>query len=591
MFLLLLCLCLLGTVVQHHTAAESTFDAKVRLEKILLKNYTKEARPVRNVRDNVTITVGISLYLIRNMDDKYQMITTSLWIRQVWNDPKLTWSPSNFSSVKKINIPADKIWIPDIKVYNEINRGQYSGLDQFQTRVVVNYDGKIQWMGPTVMRTSCQVDTKFFPFDTQTCRIKIGSWTYDGFALDVQPESYTMDISKSPSNLEWELVSTSVKREVQTYSCCPEPYPDVTYTLTIKRRHQSYGVNFLFPALFLTALTLMAFVTPTERISLVLTCLVSMFFFLKMVAERTPTSDTTPLLSIYYVMLIFEIALIFYAMCITMNAYHRHPYLGNMSRCVRGIVMQRLGRTWGVDDIHNEIQQKLESLQGMANVAKNEYRNFEEMETLDALENKDHSRFYNRQRTNVELANSTQKAGFKINQVERESNNIRSIDSLSNSISSTEIQNPLEDSRDFSSSSEPRFRSKKQIPSSASVTSIEGSSSTEQHSRVSAKPYLRIQSSDVQLNTQNFQPPHYCDCESCKIKPTRTRCSAFLNDMIALNHRLISNVQEINYLARKWDHKCSLKEDWLVAASILDKAFFIVFLIFFLAYTLYNFTE
>ena len=422
------------------------------------------------------------------------------------------------------------------------------------------------------MRTSCQVDTRFFPFDTQTCRIKIGSWTYDGFALDVQPESYTMDISKSPSNLEWELVSTSVKREVQTYSCCPEPYPDVTYTLTIKRRHQSYGVNFLFPALFLTALTLMAFVTPTERISLILTCLVSMFFFLKMVAERTPTSDTTPLLSIYYVMLSFEITLIFYAMCLTMNAYHRHPYLGNMSRCVRGIVMQRLGRIWGVGEIHSEIQQRLESLQEMANVAKEEYRNFEEMETLDALENNDHSRNYNRERTNVELANSTQEDGVKVNQVERESNNIRS---------RIESHKTFEDSRDFSSSSQPRFRSKKQVPSSASVTSIEGSSSTEQHSRVAPKPYLKIQSSDVQLNIQNFQPLHYCDCESCKIRPTRTRCSAFLNEMTALNHRLISNVQEINYLARKWDYKSSLKEDWLVAASILDKAFFLVFLIFF----------
>ena len=252
--------------------------------------------------------------------------------------------------------------------------------------------------------------------------------------------------------------------------------------------------------------------------------------------------------------------------------------------------MQRLGRIWGVDDIHNEIQQKLESLQEMANMAKEEYKNFEEMETLDVLENKDHSRSHNRQRTNVDLANSTQEAGFEINQVERESNNIRSIDNLSNNVSSTEIQNSLEDSRDFSSSSQPRFRSKEQIPSSASVTSIEGSSSTEQHSRVSAKPYLRIQRSDVKLNIQNFQPPHYCDCESCKIKPTRTRCSAFLNEMIALNHRLISNVQEINYLARKWDYKSSVKEDWLVAASILDKAFFIVFLTFFLGYTLYNFT-
>ena len=51
----------------------------------------------------------------------------------------------------------------------------------------------------------------------------------------------------------------------------------------------------------------MAFVTSAERIGLVLTCLVSMFFFLKVVAERTPPSDTVPLLSIYYVMLSFEV--------------------------------------------------------------------------------------------------------------------------------------------------------------------------------------------------------------------------------------------------------------------------------------------
>ena len=56
-----------------------------------------------------------------------------------------------------------------------------------------------------------------------------------------------------------------------------------------------------------SALTVMAFVTSSERISLVLTSLVSMFFFMKMVTERTPSSDTVPLLSIYYVMLSFEV--------------------------------------------------------------------------------------------------------------------------------------------------------------------------------------------------------------------------------------------------------------------------------------------
>lgn len=58
-------------------------------------------------------------------------------------------------------------------------------------------------------------------------------------------------------------------------------------------------------------LTMMSYVTAAtdtgERISLVLTSLVSMFFFLKLVSDRTPASDTIPLLSIYFVVLSFEV--------------------------------------------------------------------------------------------------------------------------------------------------------------------------------------------------------------------------------------------------------------------------------------------
>ena len=56
---------------------------------------------------------------------------------------------------------------------------------------------------------------------------------------------------------------------------------------------------------------MMTFITAAqdtgERISLVLTALVSMFFFLKLVSERTPASDTIPLLSVYFVVLSFEV--------------------------------------------------------------------------------------------------------------------------------------------------------------------------------------------------------------------------------------------------------------------------------------------
>ena len=76
---------------------------------------------------------------------------------------------------------------------------------------------------------------------------------------------------------------------------------------------------------FLLVLTMMTFVTPApdtgERISLVLTSLVSMFFFLKLVSERTPASDTTPLLSVYFVMLSFEVRFFVRIFCVSYDCF------------------------------------------------------------------------------------------------------------------------------------------------------------------------------------------------------------------------------------------------------------------------------
>ena len=38
------------------------------------------------------------------------------------------------------------------------------------------------------------------------------------------------DVSNYITNSEWTLVNMHVERHVVYYSCCAEPYPDITYT-------------------------------------------------------------------------------------------------------------------------------------------------------------------------------------------------------------------------------------------------------------------------------------------------------------------------------------------------------------------------
>lgn len=52
--------------------------------------------------------------------------------------------------------------------------------------------------------STCNVDVRWFPFDIQRCELKFGSWTYDGWLLDLQMSD--ADISGFMPNGEWDLI-------------------------------------------------------------------------------------------------------------------------------------------------------------------------------------------------------------------------------------------------------------------------------------------------------------------------------------------------------------------------------------------------
>lgn len=88
--------------------------------------------------------------------------------------------------------------------------------------------------------------------------MKFGSWTYDGLRLDLVPEGHpkecTGDIKKFIRHGEWDLNSMPCKRNQQFYACCPEPYPDITYTMDLRRRHMFYFVNLIAPCFLISGM-------------------------------------------------------------------------------------------------------------------------------------------------------------------------------------------------------------------------------------------------------------------------------------------------------------------------------------------------
>ena len=169
-----------------------------------------------------------------------------------------------------------------------------------QSKAMVRSDGNVFWPPPAKLRSSCKIDITFFPFDDQKCRMKFGSWTYDGFQVDVTNRSARVDLNNYVYSGEWELLSISVIRNEVVYACCPEPYPDVTFYVVMRRRTLYYLFNIIFPCLWLTVLSLLGFWLPPdsgEKITLGITVLLAFSVFMLLIAESMPaTSEFVPLI-------------------------------------------------------------------------------------------------------------------------------------------------------------------------------------------------------------------------------------------------------------------------------------------------------
>ncbi|VDP15380.1 unnamed protein product [Heligmosomoides polygyrus] len=283
-------------------------DDTLRLYNSLLADYEKEVRPALRHDIPINVTFVFMLTQIIDVDERNQILTTNAWVRQYWTDYKLVWDPRKFGNLRRIHIPHEKIWRPDVVLYN---------------------------------KSSCPLDVKHYPFDRQTCTLSYASWAYDGTKIDLQLNSgmgsekfldfewaasdeylrFAGDQSNYMMSTEWDLLRIAAEKTSIIYSCCPDaPYPFVNIHISIERRPMFYVFNLILPCVLISGIALLGFYMPSdsgEKVTLGTVCLtftqrkrgnpkcvlpgitslLSTTVFLMLVAEgMPPTSEALPLI-------------------------------------------------------------------------------------------------------------------------------------------------------------------------------------------------------------------------------------------------------------------------------------------------------
>ncbi|XP_066476810.1 neuronal acetylcholine receptor subunit alpha-10 [Tiliqua scincoides] len=346
----LLCAAVLGPgCAPGCLAAQGKFAYKLFND--LFVNYSSALRPAEDTDRVLNVTLQVTLSQIIDMDERNQILTAYLWIRQVWVDAYLGWDKEAYDGIDTIRIPSTYVWRPDIVLYNNAD-DQFTG--SMETNVVIRHDGQIMWDSPAITKSSCKVDVSYFPFDGQQCRLTFGSWTYNGNQIDILNSMETGDLTDFVENVEWEVLGMPAKRSVVTYGCCSEPYPDITYTLLLKRRASFYIFNLLLPCVMISFLAPLGFYLPAdsgEKVSLGVTVLLALTVFQLLVAESMPPSENVPLIGKYYIATMTMITASTALTIFIMNIHHCGPGARPVPRWAKTLILQHMARLFFVYEV------------------------------------------------------------------------------------------------------------------------------------------------------------------------------------------------------------------------------------------------
>uniref|UniRef100_A0A1I8AQF9 Acetylcholine receptor subunit alpha-type unc-38 n=1 Tax=Steinernema glaseri TaxID=37863 RepID=A0A1I8AQF9_9BILA len=337
-----------------------------RLFDDLLTKYNKLTRP-GDANKPLSIKIRLRLSQLIDVHEIDQILTCSVWLKQVWVDKKLSWEPKNYGGVSILYIPYEMIWVPDLVLYNNADSNYNITIG---TKATLHYSGEVTWEPPAIFKSTCPIDVRWFPFDEQKCHLKFGSWTYSENLINLEMETQDVvyrqevdsrgnlenvtvakngiDLSDYYPSVEWDIMSREAVRRARNYpSCCPENnYVDITYYLELRRKPLFYTVNLVFPCIGITFLTLCVFYLPSqsgEKIQMCIQIVVALTFFYILLLDIIPaTSITLPLIGKYMLFtLVMATASVFITVFV-LNLHFRKSSTHVMSPFIRKVFLERL---------------------------------------------------------------------------------------------------------------------------------------------------------------------------------------------------------------------------------------------------------
>jgi len=268
------------------------------LRSSLFNQYNKFVRPVSNFTEPINVEIGLAVQNIESFDQIQETMQLNIWLRKYWTNEYLTWD-SSLSNMTQLTLDSSEAWTPDIELLNAATKPEIYTL---KGGMFLYPSGDMLWSMPAIYKFSCSLQLEMFPFDTQDCLMRFGSWTYDNTLLILKPygdDSTQIDVMDSFSHSEWNLHDFYLITHNETRDCCGTKQFSINeYHFKFQRYTHYYKLN-MGMTISLVIVSFIIMLVKADNISRTGT---AVFIPLTILALQLTIADKIPVVGYYTLM-------------------------------------------------------------------------------------------------------------------------------------------------------------------------------------------------------------------------------------------------------------------------------------------------
>lgn len=151
-------------------------SASWRVQEVIPSNYNNQQPPILSTGEAVDVRVNLAILSFHKISELEQSIRLDTFMHIMWTDRRLTFPRSVDPSVQLVlgSQAVSHLWVPSLnfrnarstQIFNSISPAVYATLsNRSEIFLAIRLS----------LDLNCDMDFSSYPFDTQRCKIEIGS--------------------------------------------------------------------------------------------------------------------------------------------------------------------------------------------------------------------------------------------------------------------------------------------------------------------------------------------------------------------------------------------------------------------------------